>query len=94
MKLVTNRLFRFFNNSSIKQAIKFLYPNTWRALYVRLHMLFRTTKDPTMPRGRKYISTAVKDSSKWFHNHIMDEIDAVFSGRGQWIEGNPYGGYR
>lgn len=75
---------RFFYSSGIKQTLQYLYPNAWRDIYKRLNKLFSYTKDPTMPQGRKYISSAIQKGSIYFHNIVKDTVAQAFDNKGRW----------
>lgn len=88
-----NNLRRFFYNPSVRKAIEYVHssPDTF---YNNLNALFKTKKDPTEPRGRPYVSKAIKDSSVWFDVYMLDTIANTLRQGDKWVKGNPQGGHR
>lgn len=75
---------RFFGAYSIKTKIKEKYPTEWKSIYERMNSLFQTSKDPTMPEGRPYISHALKEGTEYLHLYIKDIVHRSFDSKGRW----------
>jgi len=75
---------RFFYNPGIKAAIKLIYYTTWKDMYSRLDSLFKTTKDPTEPKGRPYIKQAMEEGSDYLHTSIKQIVHESFNRKGRW----------
>ncbi len=80
---------RFFYSKKWKAAVYRIFPNSASDFYKRLEKLFNQTQDPTMPSGRKYISSALEDGSEYLDELIRHEINSSFNNNGIWIKGNP-----
>lgn len=88
-----NNLRRFFYNKKVHKMIYFFYDDA-ENFYERLNRLFRNMRDPTMPRGRPYISQATEDGSYYFDELIRENISNIFNNRGEWEKGSSRGIFR
>lgn len=75
---------RFFYSKKLKTKIIEMYPNQWKNLYDGFDSLFKTSKDPTMPDGRPYISQALEQGSEYLHLYIKDIVHQTFDRKGRW----------
>ncbi len=79
-----DKLIKFFYNPKVKGWIENKFPSQWKGFYNRLSRLFKYKKDPTMPKGRWYITSAVEEGILWLNEKIRHDIDITFKNKGQW----------
>lgn len=79
-----NNLRLFFYSPKMFGVIKDEFPNQYKSFYNRLSRLFKYKKDPTMPKGRWYITAAVEEGILWLDEKIRHDIDITFKNKGQW----------
>lgn len=87
-KVNWSNLRRFFYSKNIRSTMQRFYPSHWKNFYKDLAALLKFKRDPTMPFGRKYISSALEYRSEYFHEKIMETIAETFKFEGHWTKGD------
>ncbi|KKM96937.1 hypothetical protein LCGC14_1173160 [marine sediment metagenome] len=75
----------FFYSKWVRAEVEKRLPTQWKSFYNRLSRLFKYKKDPTMPKGRWYITAAVEEGILWLDEKIRHDIDITFKNKGQWL---------